>query len=150
MKKFLSITTAILVALAILAGSLGLLPQATATEAQAAPPAAVTPLTFVARNTVVTQGFTTAAFEVADYTTLFLQHAIQQAAITNATTITFQRSVNGWEWTDGPVLASASAVEDATTSAITTYTVAERYGRIQVGLATTNPVTLNVVAAAKP
>jgi hypothetical protein len=150
MKKFLSITAAILVALAILAGSLGLLPQATATEAQAAPPAAVTPLTFVARNTVVTQGFTTNAFEVADYTTLFLQHAIQQAAITNATTITFQRSVNGWEWIDGPVLAEASATEEATVSAITTYTVAERYGRIQVGLANTTPVTLNVVGAAKP
>lgn len=130
---------------AVLAGAIGSLNQIWAV--QPAPAAAAgTTITFHARNGAAAATFNTDPVDVSGYSTLDIQHAIDQGDTVNTATIKLQNSINGWDWADQLTIVTDNAA-DAT--AITETNRVGKYARFEVTLANTETVTPHLIVLAE-
>jgi hypothetical protein len=129
---------------AVLAGAIGSLNQIGALQPDPAE-AAGTIITFNGRNEPVAATFNTDAVDVSNYTSLDIQHAIDQGTV-NTATIKLQNSINGWDWGDQLTIVTDNAA-DAT--AITKTNRIGKYARFNVTLANTNTITPEIVVLAE-
>lgn len=84
------------------------------------------------------------------YSRLDIQYVIDQTVIgtaANTTTLTLQYSNDGANWVNGAALVTANAAD---ASDMNEYPNVGRYTRIYQDVSNTNPITITVLAVAKP
>jgi hypothetical protein len=144
-KRFSKLIFTFMLVLAMLAGVIGSINLIGVVQPEPAE-AAGTVLIFNGRNEPAAATFNTDPVDVSDYTTLDIQHAIDQADTVNTATIKLQNSINGWDWADQLTIVTDNAA-DAT--AITETNRVGKYVRFEVTLANTETVTPEIVVLAE-
>lgn len=84
------------------------------------------------------------------YSLLDIQYNIDQTVLAsgaNTTTLTLQYSNDGANWTNGPALATANVID---ASVLNQYANFGRYTRVNADVSNTHPITITVLAVAKP
>ena len=125
--------------------------------AQAAPPAAPTPVANILQTdkgtffrfqpeTVITEDTNTNSVEVLGFDSLDISYTVDVDASVNTTTLTIQYSNDGSNWVDGLALGSALAA-DATD--ITRVPVFGRYMRVEQDVTNSNEITFTILAVGR-
>lgn len=85
------------------------------------------------------------SYSLLDVQTTFDQTLVGTAA--NTTTLTLQYSNDGANWTNGPALATSNVADSTDLNQFANF---GRYTRVNINVTNTNPVTITVLAVAKP
>lgn len=126
-------------------------------QAQAAPPAAPTPVAApdsvgagryfrFQPATAITADTNTGAVEVLNFETVDIEYTIDHGTV-NTTTLKVQYSIEGDDWTDGATLVSASAADGA--AVVARVPVFGRYMRVNQDVTNSNTITITLTAVGR-
>jgi hypothetical protein len=155
-QKFTNLAWTLVIALIAILGGLGLF---AGQGAQAAPPAAPTPVANILDTdnavffnfqtaTALTADANTTGIEVLPFDSLDVQVVADVTIVTepNTTTLTIQYSNDGSNWSDGLALATSLATD---TVSITRVPVFGRYMRVEQDVSLSDPITITLSAVGR-
>ena len=154
-RRRFTVYAVLIAGLVMLLAALSILSNAT--PSAAAPEAAPTPLSNPVHSedalnvefwntTVLTADTASGGKQLPTYETLDLSYTVDQATLTNTTTVKIQFSNDNTNWIDGVAIVTSNAADASGLVQLNNF---GRYTRVYADVANTNPVTWTILAVAK-
>lgn len=127
-----------------------LAPTAVANIHASAATGVATELSFFNGSSSITADTNGPVISLPSYSLLDIQYNIDQTVLAsgaNTTTLTLQYSNDGANWTNGPALVTSNVADASVLSQQANF---GRYTRVNADVSNTHPITITVLAVAKP